>query len=92
MKLNKKYRIGDKVIIEHTSLMKEEIYFGVGFIGEMFRYCGKTAAITHVSDNSYKINIDNGYWNWQDWMFRDDIKKERKVKLEKLNNMNLNIS
>jgi hypothetical protein len=50
------------------------------FIAEMEEYAGKEARIlrtvSNATDGWYKLDIDNRFYNWQDWMFdpgyRDD--------------------
>jgi hypothetical protein len=38
----------------------------------MFEYAGRTARITRLSDGGYRLDIDNGEWHWEDWMFDPD--------------------
>jgi hypothetical protein len=41
-----------------------------GFSRTMFQYAGKLAVITYVdTDDSYRLDIDDGSWWWADWMF-----------------------
>jgi hypothetical protein len=35
----------------------------------MARNAGKTARITHVCADCYRIDIDDGFYPWEDWMF-----------------------
>ncbi len=41
------------------------------FVSTMSNYCGQTATITYADDGSYRINLDNGFWWWRDYMFED---------------------
>lgn len=42
------------------------------FVSTMSNYCGQTATITYADDDgSYRINLDNGFWCWRDYMFED---------------------
>jgi hypothetical protein len=46
------------------------------FIAEMEEYAGKEARILRTNSNAtddwYKLDIDNKFYNWQDWMFDPD--------------------
>jgi hypothetical protein len=44
----------------------------------MFHYAGKTAKIIKTNENNtcYKLSVDNGEWDWQDWMFDPDYHPE----------------
>lgn len=45
------------------------------FVNTMCEYCGKSAIITNVVEikdaHSYTLDIDNGVYNWNDYMFED---------------------
>lgn len=80
-----KYQIGDKVRIKSKEWYKknkdEDDYIeGVwGFTSGMSAYCGEVATITQVVDDYYDIDIDNGKWHWQDFMFEEKILSETLV-------------
>jgi hypothetical protein len=42
------------------------------FSSGMSIYAGKTAEITRINNNCYKLDIDDGSWIWQDWMLEPD--------------------
>jgi hypothetical protein len=48
------------------------------FVKYMFQHAGKIAKILKVDEkiNSYKLDVDNGEWDWQDWMFDPDYKPD----------------
>ena len=60
--------------LDWYSLNKSIIHHDIGlFSEEMSKYCGKEAKIIKVSYISgffiYKLNIDDGKYDWQDFMF-----------------------
>lgn len=70
------FSIGDKVRIRDG--------YWLGKLGcskfnkKMIEYCNKEATIInkYIINNNitiYKLNIDNGFWNWQDFMFRSPV-------------------
>lgn len=74
-----KYKVNDKVQIKSREWFdaqeKDEcgnIKLGnESFVDSMYKYCGKYASIAEVfelNEGSYKLDIDNGTWYWQDWM------------------------
>ena len=70
---NKFIKKGDKIKIRSLDWYNEfkdnNGYVGQ-FVHEMTEYCGKEAVIVKVLDNiNYELDIDNGSWNWQDYMF-----------------------
>lgn len=70
-----KLKIGDKVQILPTLEGDNIFYKGIGVVETMLRYAGKTATITHVIPTEgldkwcYKLDIDDGDWNWTSRMF-----------------------
>ena len=70
-----KYKVGDMVKVRED-LKVDEVYGADSFEPEMAEHRGKLANITKVRDNTYRIDLDNGDWNWTDEMFEDvsDIK------------------
>ena len=74
-----KYKVGDKVRIKSLEWHKKHRdYLGHVYIGSevfasgMVEYCGKEAMIKELNETSYKIDIDDQYWNWSDGMFEDE--------------------
>jgi hypothetical protein len=39
------------------------------FAASMFKYAGKEAVILSACNGRYELDIDDGYWFWDDWMF-----------------------
>lgn len=86
--------VGDKVRIksvEWYNTYKDdygEINISPGFIPDMVRFCGKTATIVgvHVHEHgaNYTLDFDGQKWNWSEEFF-EDIKEQRKIKLNKIN-------
>jgi hypothetical protein len=78
-----KYKAGDTVRIQSQEWIDTQKKDGDGdihplvsgnrcFICAMFEYAGKTAKIVAIYSNYYRLDIDNGDWRWQDWMFDPD--------------------
>lgn len=72
-----KYKVGDKVRLKsqewYDNHKKDEDGFirneGIPlFNPEMREHLGQIATIIKVMDDSYYFDIDNGYWNWGDYM------------------------
>lgn len=78
-----KYKVGDKVRIKSLEWYKsadkdsecvirsDESYFV--FLEYMCKYVGKEATITQANQSYYSINIDNGKFAWDDWMFEESF-------------------
>ena len=77
--VKKSLDVGEKVIIRTNLRRYDDVPFGVS--SEMERYAGKTAIITCVFAPSqdgrfsegYKIDLDEGRWNWSNPMFEKNI-------------------
>ena len=75
-----KYKVGDKVRVK--SLEWYNAFSNNGdkyirhdrawFTKEMSEYCGKTALVIGVYNDSYDLDIDNKEWGWYDWMLEDE--------------------
>jgi hypothetical protein len=52
-------------------IYKEEIDIQY-FVKDYFRYAGMTARIIVVDDEVFRIDIDDGYDYWAEWMFEPD--------------------
>ena len=78
-----KYKVGDKVKTKsfewYNSANKDE--FGTIrndksyyiFLESMVQYVGKEATITKNNASYYSIDIDDGKFAWNDWMFEENI-------------------
>jgi hypothetical protein len=76
-----KYAVGDIVRIRSKEWIDAQEKTNEGdikidghnsFAVPMFEYAGRTARITEVCGNCYKLNVDSGAWDWQDWMLEPD--------------------
>ena len=75
-----KYKVGDKVKVKSLEWYnafsnngKEYIrHDRAWFTKEMSEYCGKTALVIGVYNDSYDLDIDNKEWGWYDWMLEDE--------------------
>jgi hypothetical protein len=62
-------KIKDKKIIEMMKDERGNIYCdGIWFIEEMFEYTGRYTNIKSIEDGSYRLNIDDGEFAWNDLM------------------------
>lgn len=75
-----KYKVGDKVRIKSLEWYNENknAYMNVAhddysnsFVRLMAAYCGMEANITEVEGSHYILDVDNGDWWWQDFMFEE---------------------
>ena len=81
-----KYKVGDKVRIksldwynENKSYETGNVYLSMSFVANMSKYCGQVATIIKASGrNEYKIDLDNGYYNWSGEMFEGLVEEETK--------------
>lgn len=74
-----KYKVGDKVKIKSLdwyNLNKTQNgYVGspndneANFVKRMTDYCDKIAVIKKILGESYRIDLDDGFWSWNDFMF-----------------------
>ena len=74
------YKVGDKVRIKSLEWYSKNKN-GLGnvshydtnntFVSLMSAYCGMTANITEVEGSHYILDVDNGDWGWQDFMFEE---------------------
>lgn len=76
-----KYKVGDKVKIkslewynnsqksEYGSVKHDDA--GNSFVPLMIPYCGMEANITEIEGSYYILDVDNGAWWWQDFMFEE---------------------
>ena len=77
-----KYKVGDKVRIKSLEWYNERKN-GLGhvahddfyntFVSSMIAYCGMEANITEVEGSHYILDVDNGDWWWQDFMFEEPL-------------------
>ena len=77
-----KYKVGDKVRIKSLEWYSKNKN-GLGhvshydtnntFVSSMSSYCGMTANITEVEGSHYILDVDNGDWWWQDFMFEEPL-------------------
>ena len=68
-----KYEVGDKVKIR-KDLDSDKIYDGWDCSEEMAQCGGMIATIVKCCDDSYKIDIEDNFYNWTDGMFEDPDK------------------
>lgn len=72
-----RYKIGDKVRIKSLGWYKDnKNEFGLvntlcTFTIGMQQYCGDTAIIKKCNKDRYRIDVDNGCYEWDDDMFED---------------------
>ncbi|MDR1249014.1 MAG: hypothetical protein LBK63_06900 [Treponema sp.] len=79
------YKVGDTVRIQSKEWMDTQEKDEDGFIckdgnqpitTEMQEYAGKVAKIMQLEPEGYVLNIDNGDWVWDDFMFDPDYRPE----------------
>ena len=84
-----KYKVGDKVRIkslewynENKSKLGHVVHddFYNTFVSSMIAYCGMEANITEVEGSHYILDVDNGDWWWQDFMFEEPIQESECTK------------
>lgn len=76
-----KFKVGDKVRIKEN--LKEGNDYKYYVHSNMQNLAGKIVTIESVREESYKIEQDNGYWDWTEDMF-EEIKKPTKEELLKM--------
>lgn len=62
-----KYKVEDIVKIKEN-LDTYKAYDGEFFVNSMKKYRGRRTRITCIEEESYKLDIDDGIWNWTDDM------------------------
>lgn len=84
-----KFKIGDIVKIKTRRDIKEKLRNTIlnieecNFIPEMEEYAGQVSQIKDITRyGAYKLNIDNGEYNWSDYMFEPYTTEMRKSDLE----------
>lgn len=72
-----KFKVGDKVTIRED-LSKYEY----NVVESMEQYRGKVATITDADgeDGVYRIDLDDGWWIWNDHMFEEGKKEDEKFR------------
>lgn len=80
------YKQGDEIVIRTWKWWSEaptEVVHPVNkrwFNSMMSNYCGQTAKIKNVyNDGTYEIDIDDGKYRWEDYMFEDKIASDEKI-------------
>ena len=75
-----KYKVGDKVRIkslewynENKNMRGDVEHYDANnsFVSSMSSYCGMTGNIPEVERSYYILDVDNGDWWWQDFMFEE---------------------
>jgi len=92
-----KYKVGDKVRIKSLEWYSKNKN-GLGnvshydtnntFVSSMSSYCGMTANITEVEGSHYILDVDNGDWWWQDFMFEEPIQESECTKQQLVDDSN----
>ena len=76
-----KFKVGDKVKVKSLSWYNSnKNHYGFvnddncsePFSDKMAEYCGKTAIVIGIYNDSYDLDIDNKEWGWYDWMLEDE--------------------
>lgn len=58
---------GDTVIVLDGRNMKDPA--GISFMADMAQYIGQEVHITRAGTVAYRIDADQGRWNWADYWF-----------------------
>lgn len=71
-------KVGSKVTIRKdlkrmTYYSKNDSNKGDAAIEEMFKYRNEIATITEKTQSGFRLDIDNGRFNWIDTMFEDSV-------------------
>lgn len=77
-----KYKVGNKVKIRED--LKDNEIYGSGYLdatSDMVSRGGMIATITECEEDSYRIDVDNGFYSWVDEMFEDVEESEAKFKI-----------
>ena len=83
-----KYKVGDKVRVKSLDWYNAFSNNGdkyirhdrAWFTKEMAEYCGKTAIVIGMYNDSYDLDIDNKEWGWYDWMLEDEPTSSEQLK------------
>lgn len=60
-------KVGDKVLIIANL---EELIENYDIVDEMLEYADKEATILELGDNCYYLDIDDGYWSWENILLK----------------------
>lgn len=92
------YKVGDKVRIKSLEWYKNSQKNEYGsvrhddadnsFVSSMTAYCGMKANITEVEGSHYILDVDNGDWWWQDFMFEEPIQESECTKQQLVDDSN----
>lgn len=72
----KNLNVGDKVkIVSYNEYCLRNLRIGSpSMVMDMTKYCDRIATITEIfKDNTYRLDVDKGYWTWTDNMFEAEI-------------------
>ena len=92
-----KYKVGDKVKIkslewynENKNKLGHVVHNDCNntFVSSMAAYCGMEANITEVAGSYYILDVDNGDWWWQDFMFEEPIQESECTKQQLVDDSN----
>ena len=92
-----KYKVGHKVRIKSLEWYNERKNwlghvvhddFYNTFVSSMIAYCGMEANITEVEGSHYILDVDNGDWWWQDFMFEEPIQESECTKQQLVDDSN----
>lgn len=75
-----KFKVGDEVTIRKDLSIEE-----YNVTSDMEEYRGMVATITAVKTFSYLIDLDDGWWYWEDRMFEEGNEKEEYTEDEEEN-------
>jgi hypothetical protein len=84
-----KHKVGDKVRVKSLDwYIKNKNKAGnildkyQSFVEDMSHFCGKIVTISYVtSTGSYYLEEDKFKYNWEDWMFEEDMNNEIKIEV-----------
>lgn len=84
-----KYKVGDKVRVKSLDwYIKNKNKAGnildkyQSFVEDMSHFCGKIVTISYVtSTGSYYLEEDKFKYNWEDWMFEEDMNNEVRIEI-----------
>jgi hypothetical protein len=81
-----KYKVGDRVRIKSLDWYNQNRAIDVDYVlgkndrrfaRQMSKWCSQVATITKLAENIvrgpyYELDIDEGFYSWDDWMFEDN--------------------